>query len=332
MIARPPAWLRVVVSVGILVALATLLDGAAVLRRLADLDLRWVAVALVVSVVQVAGSAWRWRYTAGRLGVRLDLGRAIAEYYRATFLNQVLPGGVVGDVSRAWRHRGAEHDDPALRLAAVHAVVLERASGQLVMTAVAVVSAGILMAGVGAPLAAWVGLAAATLGSAVGGGLAARRPARGGWAGRLVADARLALGGAALPVQLASSALVVATYLVTWVAAARGIGSSVPLDDLLLVAGPVLVAMLLPVSIAGWGVREAAAAFLWGSVAATAGATEGVAVSIAYGALVLAASLPGAALLLLSPPDQGRRARPSRDGSGAPADAAPRPGSESSEG
>ncbi|NNF38717.1 MAG: flippase-like domain-containing protein [Gemmatimonadetes bacterium] len=332
MIARPPAWLRVVVSVGILVALATLLDGAAVLRRLSDLDLRWVAVALGVSVVQVAGSAWRWRYTAGRLGVRLDLGRAIAEYYRATFLNQVLPGGVVGDVSRAWRNRGAAHDDPDLRLAAVHAVVLERASGQLVMTAVAVVSAGILMAGVGAPLAAWVGLAAATLGIAVGGGLAARRPARGGWAGRLVADARLALGGAALPVQLASSALVVATYLVTWVAAARGIGSSVPLDDLLLVAGPVLVAMLLPVSIAGWGVREAAAAFLWGSVAATAGATEGVAVSIAYGALVLAASLPGAVLLLLSPPDQGRRARPSRDGSGAPADAAPRPGSESSEG
>jgi uncharacterized membrane protein YbhN (UPF0104 family) len=321
-------WLRVAVSVAILAALATVLDGASVLRRLAALDPKWVGVALALSVVQVVGSAWRWRYTGARLGVPLDLGRAIAEYYRATFLNQVLPGGVVGDVSRAWRHSGAERDDPDLRLAAVHAVVLERASGQLVMMGVALASTAALMAGAGASTAAWIGLGAVTVALAVAGALAIGRRAGGGWAGRMAAHARRALGGAALTIQLTSSALVVATYLATWVAAARGVGSTVPVGDLLLAAGPILVAMLLPVSVAGWGVREATAAFVWGTVASGAGAAEGVAVSIAYGALVLAGSLPGAALLLLSGPGRRRRADPSPAGSAVPADEAPRRGSE----
>ena len=45
-------------TIGILAALATLLDGASILARLGDMDLGWVALALAVSVVQVAGSAW----------------------------------------------------------------------------------------------------------------------------------------------------------------------------------------------------------------------------------------------------------------------------------
>ena len=60
---------------------------------------------------------------------------AVREYYLAMFLNQVLPGGVLGDVTRAWRHARLEDTGRAVR-----AVVFERASGQLVMTVVTGVS------------------------------------------------------------------------------------------------------------------------------------------------------------------------------------------------
>jgi hypothetical protein len=54
--------------------------------------------------------------------------------------------------------------------------------------------------------------------------------------------------------------------------------------------------MLIPVTVAGWGLRESAAAALWGAVGLTA--ADGVIVSVAYGLLVLVGSLPGALFLM----------------------------------
>ncbi len=54
--------------------------------------------------------------------------------------------------------------------------------------------------------------------------------------------------------------------------------------------------MLVPAPVAGWGVREATAAALWGAVGLTV--VDGVAISAAYGILVLVSSLPGALVLL----------------------------------
>jgi hypothetical protein len=58
----------------------------------------------------------------------------------------------------------------------------------------------------------------------------------------------------------------------------------------------VLVAMAVPLSVAGWGIREGAAAWLF--AAAGLGPEAGVTVTTAYGTMVLVAVAPGAALLL----------------------------------
>jgi glycosyltransferase 2 family protein len=47
--------------------------------------------------------------------------------------------------------------------------------------------------------------------------------------------------------------------------------------------------------VAGWGLREGAAAALWGMVGLSM--AEGVLVSMAYGVLVLVSSLPGGLVL-----------------------------------
>ncbi|WP_344316763.1 lysylphosphatidylglycerol synthase domain-containing protein, partial [Streptomyces javensis] len=104
-------------------------------------------------------SAWRWCLVARGLRIRLPLGPAVADYYRALFLNAALPGGVLGDVHRAVRH-GRDAGDVGR---GVRAVVLERVAGQVVLIAVGVAillarpSPALEHAGrlIGGPAAAW---------------------------------------------------------------------------------------------------------------------------------------------------------------------------------
>jgi hypothetical protein len=49
--------------------------------------------------------------------------------------------------------------------------------------------------------------------------------------------------------------------------------------------------MTLPITIAGWGIREASAAAIWGLANLTP--ADGVAVSVTYGIIVLLSALPG---------------------------------------
>jgi len=151
-------------------------------------------------------------------------------------------------------------------------------------------------------------------------------------------DARTALLGTALPVQFATSVAVVGSYLAVFVLAARCVGVDTPAWALLPLVGPVLVTMLVPVTVAGWGLREGAAGALW--VTAGLSPADGVAISVAYGLLVLASSAPGAVLLALIPlgraredsGDPGRRAGRPPVGSGAPGPVSPPGGGGSPEG
>jgi len=290
---------RLAVSLSILAFLAVIIDPGAVLDSLRRLRPGWVLAALGVSVLQVTASAWRWRYTAGRLGVELPLRRAVSEYYLASFLNQILPGGVLGDVSRAWRHarvasvRSARGEASLARsLPSVHAVILERLSGQVVMIVVAACSAAFL-GGLRAVAVVLAGCLAASL--LVRG---VRRHARIPGTASFADNARAAFGGGALPVQLATSLLVVASYLGVYLMGSRAVGVQTPVAVLVPLVAPVLVSMLLPVTVAGWGVREGAAAALWGAVGLSA--HDGVAISVVYGLLVLVATLPGAVIVVLT--------------------------------
>lgn len=333
--------LRAAVSLALLAGLAAWLDAGAVASRLASMRPSWVLAALAVSVAQVAVLAWRWSFTARRLAVHLPWRIAWREYYLSIFLNQVLPGGVLGDVARAWRQARSQIRVQAPGGPAVRAVVFERLSAQAVMTTVAGVSLFFLPL---APLAAAPGLRPLLFGAGLLAGalvvaLAAwtrRRPPResapgvraagrrglpAGWAGRRSAPPATISGfgsvlaevGAAhltpgaFAAQLGSAAVVVATYLATFVLAARAVGVETPLPVLLPLVAPVLMSMLIPVTVAGWGLREGAAAVLWGAAGLTA--ADGVAVSVAYGLLVLAGSAPGA-LFLAAGLRRGRSAAP----------------------
>ena len=254
-----------------------------------------VAAAAIVLVTTVC-SAWRWTIVAEGLGIRLSLPVAIAAYYRALFLNLTLPSGIAGDVYRGVSHGREVHDVSR----ALRAVVWERAAGQVVQAVLTIAvlvalpspvrsSMPFVMAAVVA-----IGLALALVARVRGGGASSR------WTRLRTAVATDLRDGvlrpSALPAIVVTSAVVVAGHTVTFLIAARTAGASASIPRLLPLAVLALLAMVLP-SIGGWGPREGLTA--WAFAAAGLGAALGAAAAVAYGVLVLAATLPGAIVLLV---------------------------------
>ncbi len=294
------AALRITLSLLVLGGLIWWVDLASVASEVRRLDAFWVVLAVSLSVPQMLLSAWRWRMTARSLDLRLPWRHALGDYYLATFLNQVLPGAVLGDAARAWRHARAS----GVTGGAWRAVIIERLSGQVVMILATGLALGLspqwhqalkTISPV-APLSAWWWGSATAI--AVGGAMliyGIKRPPAS--VRRLGRDSRRALlSGRVGCLQLLASVLIVTSYALMFVCAARAIGNGLPVTTLLALVPPVLLAMLIPLSVAGWGWREGAAALVWASVGLPA--AQGVAVSLSYGVLVWLASLPGALCLL----------------------------------
>lgn len=297
------AVVRVLVPIVLLAAAWRIVDGPAALDRLARAEPGWLAAAFLAAHVQIVLSALRWRLTAARLGVAIPARRAIADYYLAQLLNQTLPGGVVGDVARAVRTRAG-----ADLVRAGQAVVIERMAGQIALglvTATGLVVAvavpgGIVLPAVGGDDLAQGVAAAIAVAAALALGLLAVRRLRRAVASFLDATRRALLAPGVWQRQLALGLSIVAANLATFAFAARATGTDLPLEGVLVLVPLVLTAMLLPLSVGGWGFREGAAAALFPLVGAAASA--GLAASIAFGLVVLAAALPGLAVLLLPGP------------------------------
>ncbi|WP_138469076.1 lysylphosphatidylglycerol synthase transmembrane domain-containing protein [Poseidonocella sp. HB161398] len=262
--------------------------------RLGSLSPGWMAAAVLLLVLVTLLSALRWRIAAGALGLPLSAGGACREYFMAQFVNQTLPGGVLGDAARAQRSRQG-----GALLPAAQAVVLERAAGQAGMAAV--FGLGLMFAPHPLPPAIAAAAAVFALLLALAGlALFARR--RGAWS--LAARAALV---AHLPAQAALSLAIAGLTVAGFAAAARATGTALPPAMAALIVPAILTAMLLPASVAGWGWREGAAAALFPLAGAEPAA--GIAAGIAFGLAALAAAFPGA-FFVLRPREAGKSGCP----------------------
>lgn len=276
-------------SLGLILWAGRGVDPTAVLALLRSASPGWLLLAAALVPLEVWLAAERWRIGADGLGMRLGRWEATREYALSTWLNQVLPGGVAGDAVRVWRTR---RDGAAV---ATGAALLDRALGLGVLLIVVVIG-----------LLAWPSLhpglprppgvlpvAAALLGGIVGIGLVG---------GGVIAGLRRALSPVRAVKQVALSLALTAALLVAFACCGRALG--LPLGALVLTAIPLLLlAMSVPISVGGWGLREATATALlptlgWSSEAA-------LALSATYGLTVLVGSLPGALVWLSDPVAQG---------------------------
>jgi uncharacterized membrane protein YbhN (UPF0104 family) len=291
-------------AVGLIIVALTLLlvDRSRLISRLAKLDVRYVALGMLLALPQLGLCAWRWRVSARRLGLPLSMRQATREYGLSIFLNQVLPFGVAGDAVRVTRYARQLQAECALESptawrGALTSALVERSAGQLLLIALAALLAPLwfeavprlaCIAALGGMLAGWLALrrlARVVAPAANGGRLAALRHA--------LADLdRALLAPRALALQAALSSAILLTIVGQLCCALAALGLDLPTRLALQIFPPMLLAMALPFSFAGFGPREAATAALYHAAALTT--SDGTAFSLAYGAMSCLAALPGA--------------------------------------
>lgn len=289
--------LQLLFAVGLLVLLWRLVESEQALKLLRSAEPVWLLAALLALSLQGVLSALRWRLTASQLGVSFSFGRAIREYYLSQLVNQALPGGILGDAGRAVRSR-----TPAGLLRSSQAVALERFAGQLALFTLMLVALMLtLIIPTGPDWPSWLLL---VVGLLVLGLLAFAMLVlllalnSSGKTDRflkdLVASSRLAfLPASVLWRQILFSLGTAVCNVAGFVFASRAIGFELSLLVALAVVPMILLAMLLPLTISGWGLREGVAVALFPLIGATA--TQGLVASVAFGLVCLAAALPGLA-------------------------------------
>ena len=286
---------RIAMAFGLLGLVFWLADGANAARQLASADPVYIALALLALTAQTVLCARRWRLTATRLGMEISQTAALGEYYLGQIVNQLVPGGVVGDAARAVRAKGS-----AGMMASGQSVVFERLTGQLAllvylcaaMVATLIAPGGLTwpdwtlclvlaIFGSGAVVVALVGFGKTAL--------SAR------WVSTIRRQSAAFAHAVAAPdvrwSQISLSMLAAASNLAAFGLCAWAVGVDLPFLTLMAMAPVILMAMLVPFTVSGWGVREGAAAVIF--PLAGASAADGLATSIIFGLVFLSSALPG---------------------------------------
>jgi uncharacterized membrane protein YbhN (UPF0104 family) len=217
------------------------------------------------------------------------------------FFNQVLPTGVGGDAVRVWRccRRGI-----ALGVA-VRSILLDRACGYLVLILVYAANLPSLLRILSDPRqkVAIVAVLAAGLLGFVALLLLDCLPQfllRLGLIAPLAAlsreTRRLFMEPARSVAVLALSAVTMGFTILGFKLVADGVGSHLPLGNWIMIVPPVILIQLLPISLAGWGVREAVLVVALASFGVPAEAA--LATSVLLGLCLVASGLPGGLIWL----------------------------------
>lgn len=288
-------FIQIAFAIGILVWLWEVVGGEQAVTLLAQADPLWLIASFLVLTIQTALSALRWKITAKHLGIQFSTKTALSEYYLAQLVNQALPGGIIGDAGRALRSRNA-----AGLLSSSQAVVFERISGQVGLFVVMVTAFGmtlVIPGGLDWPY--WIlptiaGVTVAVLFLVLSLSVITRRStgalARGLKSFGAAAKKVFATPSAAFTQVLLSLGTAICN-VAGFTFAAWAVGSSLSFLLSLVLVPMILLAMLLPLTVSGWGLREGVAVALF-PIAGLA-AVEGLAASVAFGLVFLMVSLPG---------------------------------------
>lgn len=286
---------QVAVAVGLLAVVWQFADGGGALELLLGANPVLLIAATGLLTLQIVLSALRWQITARQLGITLPGRVAVREYYLAQLINQSLPGGVLGDAGRAVRSR-----HQAGMLASAQAVIVERLAGQIglvIVMAAAFLVTLTIPGGLDWPgwlaITVGVGLLVVFLLPLLLGGLIRVLPQKvKAFLRELERSALHALADrAVIWSQLLLSLATAAINITGFAVCGWALGVDLSWGVAFALVPLVLFTMLVPITVSGWGVREAVAATLF--PLASLSPAEGLATSVAFGVVLLVTSLPG---------------------------------------
>jgi uncharacterized membrane protein YbhN (UPF0104 family) len=279
------------------------LDLVTLGERLKHADIGWLVAAMALTAIQVALASARWQQVALQCGAELSLPRAFRLSLIATFFNQVLPSTVGGDAVRVWMlARGGAGWEKA-----TYSVLLDRFIGVLALAVLVVLCLpwalelihnpvgriALLLIGFGSIAGAAAFMA---LGSLRWDWLQSFWPIQHLTKLAVTARALFASGQRAAVVIALSLTIHVLSAAIAW-CAARAVAAPFEFVHALLLIPPVILIATVPISIAGWGVRESALMLAFGYAGLPPG--DGLLVSVLIGVTMFAVGLGGGAAWLV---------------------------------
>lgn len=295
--------LKIAISITSLALLARSVSWQELAHSFRALQPGWVLLALAIFWAAQFASSLRCAYIARRLGGTLDLATSVRAHFLGLWFNQVLPTSLGGDVIKIAVLRKKIGLGLALR-----AAILDRISGLVFLmlalaltlplyarifprteftAAIALLSLGFMVA---LPVLCW--------GARHVSARFAHRPQLVRLL-QLLVDIGSFRQGRALWEQAWTSAIVHFNGIAAYGLLGVALGIKVHLVLFVLVVPLVFLVALLPLSFAGWGVREAGAVWLFGMVGI--GKEDALAMSVCFGLMLVMAGLPGLWVFMRQP-------------------------------
>jgi uncharacterized protein (TIRG00374 family) len=303
--------IKILVSGGLLYVLLTRVDLGRLWQVARTASIGWLATALGLYLGMVLISTWRWWLLLGTQHVPVPFGRLFNSYLVATFSNNFLPSNIGGDVVRI-----RDTAKPAgSKTLATTVVLLDRGLGLLGLVFVAALGAtraaheSAAIGPVG-PGVLWgvlvVGLAVSTpavlVPSGVGRLLAPLQRLHREWVSERIerlttALARFRAAPGVLGACFLGAIAVQAVNVLFYAAIARALSIPIPLAHLGILVPLSFIVQMAPVSVNGFGVREATFSFYFAQLHLPL--ESALALSFIGAALIMVFSTSGAVAYLL---------------------------------
>ena len=294
-------------SAGLMWLLVSRIDAARFWAVARESSVPWLCVALLAYALVVLGASWRWRRLLMIQGVSMPFTATLESSVVALFFNNFLPTNIGGDVMRVRDSAGPAGSSTR----ATTVIVVDRVVGLVGLVLVAAIGAALSGERLPfAPIWIWAGLAAGVSGGTVALFLPSTLDRliepltrlQETWLGSQLAAisgtlAKFRAQPAGLVEALALSVLVQMTSVGVYAAVAAALNVRVGLVDMALIVPLAALIQVLPFSINGIGLREAAFTVLLGRVGVPAEAA--LLVSLEATALILGFSMLGAGLYVL---------------------------------
>ena len=307
---RALIWLvKIVVSAGLLMLLFSRVDFATLWAHARGASPLWLAASIGLYLLMVLISAWRWGALLDAARVMVEARTLISSFLVATFFNNFLPSNIGGDVIRIADTAKAARS----RTVATLIVLADRGIGMLGLLLVAALGASLAAelpgTGVIGPSILWALLAGGMLAA----GVLISQPSLPGrvlrpmqrfhpeWIGErlarldgLLASLRAAPGAL---LRCFSGAIAVQLVLVAfYMAIAFSMSIPVSYWQLALIVPMSFLVQMLPMSMNGFGVREATFAYYFTRIGLSI--EQALLVSFMGAAMMLVFSISGAAAYL----------------------------------
>src|ERR1700676_1620454 len=281
--------LKILISAALLYFSLRKINLSELVSRINVSSLAWIALAIAVTFLQIFLGVLRWREISAECGAPLPTKQAMRFNLIGTFFNQTLPSSIGGDAVRLWLVARAG----AGWRAATYSIFVDRAIGLIALAIIIVASLPWSYHLIGDPYGRSA-LLLVDLAALVGGagflvlGVLPWPWLKRWWAthhlhacaviaNRVIFNKRTGPRIAVFSLLVHVLAVVIAWCVV------QSIAAPVELWQAFLLIPPVMLITMLPISIAGWGVREATMGLAFGYAGLMT--NEGINISLLYGAV-----------------------------------------------